>query len=325
MAGLTAIPGGVYPPLPTFFDRYGDVDVESLRRHVMWLAEFPLAGVLALGSNGEAMLLDDHERVQVITTVRAALAEAATQSTTVGGWRLLAGCADLSTRGTIQRCQAAADAGADAAVVLPPFAFPSQMTPVALRDHYFAVADASPLPIIIYNMPANAANIDLSAEQIVALAEHANIIGVKDSSGNIAKLARIAATTKPHFAVLAGSGSYLLPALSIGGTGAIAAVANVVPNHTAAIYHLWQGRFAAGSFIAIQQRETHARLLQAAIIPLNQLVTATYGVAGLKAALEIARGYGGEPRAPLLSLDTAGRTAIHSAYSTLMNIDPAAL
>ncbi len=325
MAELTAIPGGVYPPLPTFFDRYGDVDVETLRRHVLWLAEFPLAGVLALGSNGEAMLLDDHERVQVITTVRAAMGDAVAQSSTASGWRLLAGCADLSTRGTIHRCQVASDAGADVAVVLPPFAFPTQMSMAALRDHYFAVADASPIPVIIYNMPANAANIDLSAEQIIALAEHTNIIGVKDSGGNIAKLTRIAASTKPHFAVLAGSGSFLLPTLSVGGTGAIAAVANVVPGHTAAIYHLWQGRFAAGSFIAIQQRETHARLLQAAIIPLNQFVTATYGVAGLKAALEIARGYGGEPRAPLLPLDTAGRTAIHSAYSTLMSIDPAAL
>lgn len=321
MPTLSSLPGGIYPPVPTFFDADGMLDLATLRGHILWLAQFPLAGILALGSNGEAMHLDDAERVAVIAAARSALDEAKAHSAAPQNWKLLAGTADLSTRGTIARCRAAAEAGADVAVVLPPFAFPTQMTSAALSAHFRAVADVSPLPILIYNMPANTANLDLSAETIIALADHPNIIGVKDSSGNVAKLAQVAARAKPHFAVLAGSASFLLPTLSVGGTGAIAAVANVIPEHTSAVYHLWQGRFAAESFIAAQQREAHARALQASLIPLNQLVTATYGVAGLKAALDIVCGYGGDPRAPLLPLDTAGRIALQACYATLSKAD----
>lgn len=317
MAQTTVLPGGVYSPIPTFFAGDGGLDLTTLRRHILWLTAFPFAGILALGSNGEAMHLDDDERVAVIAAARAALDEAKVRSAAPQHWRLLAGTADLATRGTIARCRAAAAVGADVAVVLPPFAFPTQMTPAALMTHFRAVADASPIPVLIYNMPANTANIDLSAETIIALAEHSNIIGVKDSSGNVAKLAQVAARAKPHFAVLAGSASFLLPTLSVGGTGAIAAVANVIPEHVAALYHLWQGRYAAESFIAAQQREARARALQASLIPLNQLVTATYGVAGLKAALDMVQGYGGNPRLPLPPLDTAGRVALQSSYAAL--------
>ena len=305
------VSGGIFPPVPTFFADDGELDLATLQQHIHWLAEFPLAGLLVLGSNGEAMHLTEAERVAVITAARVALAAMAP------AWPLLAGTADLSTRGTIARCRSAADAGADVAVVLPPFAFPAQMTTAAIAAHFYAVADTSPIPVIIYNMPANAGNIDLSADLIITLAQHERIIGVKDSSGNVAKLAQIVANTKPHFAVLAGSGSFLLPTLCVGGTGAIAAVANVIPAHTAAIYHLWQERFAAESFIAAQQRESHARTLQAALIPLNQLVTTTYGVAGLKAALAFVRGYGGQPRGPLLPLDAGGIAALQSCYLAL--------
>jgi 4-hydroxy-2-oxoglutarate aldolase len=298
---MTTLPGGIFPPIPTFFDDQGELDLPTLTRHVAWLLDYPLAGMLALGSNGEAMHLNDAERVQVIRAVRAAFDahQGATRRV------LLAGTADLSTRGTIARCCAAAEAGADVAVVLPPFAFPTQMTPAALCAHFLTVADASPLPLVIYNMPANTANLDLSAEVIIDLARHANIIGVKDSSGQVAKLARIAAEAPPGFAILAGSGSFLMPALSVGGTGAIAAVANVIPDLTCAVYDLWQRRFRAATVVEAQAHETAAQRLQARIIPLNQFVTATYGVAGLKAALQAVRGYGGSPRPPLLPLREA--------------------
>lgn len=310
---MTSLPGGIFPPIPTFFDDQGEVDLPTLTRHVTWLLEFPLAGILALGSNGEAMHLNDVERVAVIRTVREAI------GTNQGPARrvLLAGTADFATRGTIARCRAAAEAGADAAVVLPPFAFPTQMSPAALRTHFLAVADASPLPLLIYNMPANAANLDLSAELIIELARHPNIIGVKDSSGQVAKMARIAAETPPGFAVLAGSGSFLVPALSVGGTGAIAAVANVIPDLTCGVYDLWQRRFSAATVAAAQAHEVAAQRLQAQIIPLNQFVTATYGVAGLKAALREVRGYGGVPRPPLLPLREAEAHAAHDLYAAV--------
>jgi 4-hydroxy-2-oxoglutarate aldolase len=308
---LTALPGGVYPPIPTFFDEAGELDLATLATHVGWLMEQSLPGLLALGSNGEAMHLDDGERMAVIRAARAAI-DGQRRSTP---FVLLAGTADQTTRGTITRCRAAADAGADVAVVLPPFAFPTQMTATALRAHFEAVADASPIPILIYNMPANTAGIDLSADLIITLAAHPNIIGVKDSSGQVAKLARVAAETKAGFVVLAGSGSFLIPTLSVGGTGAIAAVANVLPEALAGLYDLWSGRMAAASIAETQMRERAAQMLQGHIIPINQFVTATYGVAGLKAALQATRNYGGAPRPPLLPLGAQERAQFAELYA----------
>jgi 4-hydroxy-2-oxoglutarate aldolase len=279
--------GGIIPPVPTFFDTNDALDLATLRQHIAWLATYPLGGILALGSNGEAMHLSDDERVAAIAAARAAISETGRDDLL-----LLAGTADLSTRGTIARCRAAAAAGADIAVVLPPFAFPTQMTPAALRAHFLAVADASPVPIAIYNMPANTAGINLSAELIVDLARHPNIVGVKDSSGQVEKLAQIVAGARSDFAALAGSGGFLLPALSVGACGAVAAVANIAPWALVALQDAWE-----------RNDLTSAQMIQAHVIPLNALVTARFGVAGLKAALELARGYGGAPRSPLLPLD----------------------
>ena len=310
-----ALAGGIYPPIPTFFHRDDTLDLASLQTHIRWLLDRGVAGILTLGSNGEAMHLSDTERVAVIRATREAFSQHSRQPNPPP--LLLAGAADLSTHGTIIRCTAAAEAGADAVVVLPPFAFPTQMTPAALRAHFTAVAEASPIPVIIYNMPANAANIDLSADLIIELAQHPNIIGVKDSSGNVTKLAQIAAQTPVGFAVLAGSGSFLIPTLSIGGTGAIAAVANVVPDLLVKLYQQWTTRFDTANVVAAHTQEIAAQQLQAQIIPLNQLVTATYGVAGLKAALQLAHGYGGMPRAPLLPLNEQQQTTIQHTYETL--------
>ncbi len=309
----TPVPGGVYPPIPTFFTPTGEIDRATLRTHISWLTQEPVSGILALGSNGEAWLLDDTERALVIETARTTIMDAQP----LQPWTLLAGAADLSTRGTIARCRLVANAGADVAVILPSFAFPGQMTPAAHRAHFQAIADASPIPILIYNMPANAANIDLSADLILDLAQHPNIVGVKDSSGQVAKLARIAGVSKPGFAVLAGSGSFLWPTLAVGGTGTIAAVANVVPDLVWRLYQLWGERTRATSVADMLQLEAEARSLQSALIPLNQAVTAGYGVPGLKAALQAIRGYGGAPRPPLLPLEATRTTEIQQLYAEL--------
>src|SRR5207249_9949144 len=134
----------------------------------------------------------------------------------------------------LAHCEQAAQNAADVALILPPFYYKGRMTPTALLTHYQAVADHSPLPVVIYNMPASAAGIDLDAETICTLAEHPNIIGVKDSAGNMAKLAHIVAQSvrapqallPGHFRVFAGSAGYLLPALVVGAVGAVAALAN---------------------------------------------------------------------------------------------------
>lgn len=277
------LPGGIYPPFPTFFDADDELDLDTLRHHISRLSQTNIAGYVVMGSNGEAVHLTNDERVQVIAAARQAGGPDAL---------ILAGCAEQSTRGTIINCQRAASAGADIALVLPPFYYKGRMDRQSLLVHYLAVAENSPLPIVIYNMPANTAGLDLDAAIISTLAEHPNIIGIKDSAGNMAKLAQIFAQTPAHFRVFAGSAGYLLPALTVGAVGAVAALANIFPREVCRVQELF-----------IEGKLEQARLLQARLVPANTAVTATYGVPGLKAALELTAGYGGRPRSPLQPLN----------------------
>jgi 4-hydroxy-2-oxoglutarate aldolase len=284
---------GIYPPVPTFFDAEGNLDLATLRTHIRRLTEPGncwVAGIVALGSNGEAAHLDDAERDTVIRTIREA---------TPAPVPVLAGASAQSTRGTIALCEAAARSGAAAALILPPSYFRSQMSMQALVRHYHAVADASPIPIAIYNMPNSTGGLDLDAATILAISEHPRVIGVKDSAGNITKLAEIASRARSGFRALAGSAGFLLPTLVVGGTGTVAALANILPRQCYDVIELFrQGKLA------------EARELQARLVPLNTAVTSGYGVPGLKAALDLSAGYGGAPRSPLLPLGESEREQI---------------
>ncbi len=282
MAESSILRDGIYPPLPTFFDEQDELDLITFRRHIQRLAETGIAGYVVMGTNGEAVHLTSEERAQIIETARD-----------VGGENtpLLAGCGEQSTRATIANCQRAARSGADIALVLPPFYFKGRMDSRALIAHYRAIADNSPLPVVIYNMPASTGGLDLDAATICTLAEHHNIIGVKDSAGNMVKLTQIYSDTPSRFRVFAGSAGYLLPALAVGAVGAVAALANVFPREVCRLYELF-----------IDGKLEEARLLQARLVPANTAVTVTYSVPGLKAALELTAGYGGRPRSPLLPL-----------------------
>ena len=283
---------GVYPPVPTFFDAGEEPDLPTLRRHIARLRQAGIANFVALGSNGEAVHLDMDERFRVIETIRAAAGAEA---------QLLAGAGAQSTRETIRLCALASQAGADIALILPPHHYGGRMGMATQRAHFLAVADASPLPVMIYNMPANAAGVDLDAETIIALAAHPNIVGVKDSSGNVTKLAQVVAGAPDDFAVLAGSAGFLLPALVVGARGVIAALANVAPRECLRLMDLYeQGALA------------EARTLQARLIPVNTAVTGGYGVAGLKAALSLVAGYGGAPRRPLAPLSDGEREQLRT-------------
>ncbi len=287
MAESSILADGIYPPLPTFFDVKDELDLATLRRHIQSLTGIGIAGYVVMGTNGEAVHLSSKERAQMIETVREA-----------GGatMPLLAGCGEQSTRATIANCQQAARYGSDMALVLPPFYFKSRMDSRSLVAHYRIVADSSPIPIVIYNMPASAGGLDLDAATICTLAEHANIIGAKDSAGNMVKLAQIYAQAPSRFRIFAGSAGYLVPAMSVGAVGAVAALANIFPREVCQLYKL----FNEGNL-------EEARLLQARLVPANTAVTATYSVPGLKAALELTAGYGGKPRSPLLALSEQER------------------
>lgn len=281
---------GIYPPVPTFFDEHEDLDLATLREHLTRLKAAGIANIVALGSNGEAVHLAPDERQQVIAAVRETMGAEA---------QILAGVGEHSTRATLALSRLAVEAGADVALVLPPHHYRPRMDGLALRAHYLAVADGSPLPVMIYNMPANAAGIDLDAETVIALSAHPNIIGLKDSSGNVAKLAQVVADARKGFVVLAGSAGFLVPALAVGARGAIAALANIAPRECLQLIDLWQ-----------DGRLDEARTLQARLIPVNTAVTSGYGVAGLKAALEFVAHYGGSPRRPLAPLNESERVRL---------------
>ncbi len=273
---------GVYPPLPTFFDANEDLDLPTYQRHIHNLAQTGIAGYVLMGSNGEAVHLSRAERVQVVETAREAAGADAL---------LLVGCGEQSTRATIEHCQDAAQAGSNYALVLPPFYFRGRMDERALLAHYRAVADASPLPVLLYNMPLNTAGLDLDAALVCALADHPNIVGLKDSAGNMARLAQIVAQAPSSFAVFAGSAGYLLPALAVGAVGAVAALANVFPRQVCQLQELFE-----------RGHLDEARQLQGRLVAANTAVTTTYSIPGLKAALELITGYGGPPRMPLQPL-----------------------
>jgi 4-hydroxy-2-oxoglutarate aldolase len=207
------------------------------------------------------------------------------------GKLMIAGCGRESTRQTITLSHRAADAGADAALVVTPHYYGGQMTPDALTHHFYAVAERSPIPIVIYNMP-RFTHIDLDAFTVVRISRHPNVVGIKDSGGNVGKLAHIAGTVDRGFHVLAGSASFFFPALVVGAVGGVMALANIAPREVVDLHRL----FEAG-------RWEEAVALQRRLVPVNAAVTARFGIPGLKAALDLQGYYGGPVRSPLQPLD----------------------
>jgi len=282
---------GAYAPIPTPFDSDGAVAHDKLAENIARWSKTSLAGLLVLGSNGEFIYLSDTEKLEVLKTARQAIPK---------DRLFIAGTACESTRCTLELTEQAAAIGADAAIVLTPGYYKSKMDAKAMRRHYLELAEHSPLPILLYNMPANT-GIDLSAETVVELAQHPNIVGIKDSSGNVVKLGDIIRAAPPTFNVLAGSASFLYPALVLGAVGGIMALANIAPEQCYRIYRYAQ-----------EGRHEEARQLQLKVIPVNTAVTARFGVPGLKLALDWLGYYGGPVRSPLGPLDKAQQATLRA-------------
>ncbi|MCR4406261.1 MAG: dihydrodipicolinate synthase family protein [Anaerolineae bacterium] len=272
---------GVFPPITTPFDPEGNVDYQALVRNLERWNQYELAGYVVLGSNGEAVYLTEEEKLRVLKTARQAIPP---------NRLLIAGTGCESTRQTITFTRQAAQAGADAALVVTPHYFGGQMTPESLVHYYEAVAEASPIPIMLYNVP-KFTHVDMDAATIARAAQHPNIVGLKDSSGNITKLADIVRQTDPTFQVLAGAAGFFFAGLALGAVGGVLALANIAPQQCVDIYRL----FKAG-------RWDEAADLQRRMIPVNAAVTARFGIAGLKSALDMLGYYGGPVRQPLLDL-----------------------
>lgn len=272
---------GIFPPLPTSFNKDESLSAEHIRKNIKTLNHYGLAGYLILGSNGELVMLDHDEKIRAVSAAREVIP---------ADKLLIAGTGCESTRETVALSIEAARAGADAVMVLNPSYYKGQMSQATLVSHYHTVADAITVPVIIYNMPANT-GLDMTAADITAIADHPNIIGLKDSGGNLAKMAGIIHNTKKGFQVLAGSAGFLLPALSIGAVGGILALANIAPQKCLDIY---------SSFA--ESKMGHAQKLQQEIISLNAAVTRNWGVPALKAAMDHIGMYGGPCRKPLQPL-----------------------
>jgi len=269
---------GIYTPIATPFRDDGTVDERALAANVSRWMTTPLTGLVVLGSNGEAASLEDAEADRVVEIVRAGVPSSRP---------LIAGTGRESTRATIAATRRAAAAGADAALVRTPSFFKPQMTSDAFVRHFTEVADASPVPVLLYNVTLYT-GVNLLPDAVERLAVHANIVGIKESGSDIGQIAEYVARTPDDFTVLAGSATTLVHALCAGCDGAILALASLAPAECVSMATLVRER-----------RLDEAIALQRRLMPLARSVGTTYGVPGLKAALEL-KGYaGGPPRPPL--------------------------
>jgi 4-hydroxy-2-oxoglutarate aldolase len=285
---------GVYPPMLTPFTAAGDVDYNAHKRNIDRWNKIGLAGYLVLGSNSETPYLNESEKMKLIEL---------TMQYASRGRTVLAGTGLESTRETIRLTNMAAELGAHAALVLTPCFYGSQMTDEALVGHFSRIADASRIPVLLYSVPVYT-HLAISVEAVGILSRHQNIIGMKDSSGDVPRLAALLKAVPEAFHIVVGSVSAWYPALQLGIRAGILALAN----------------FAGSRCIALQEwhdsGETwKAQGLHEQLVPINRAVTLTYGLAGLKYAATLVGYEGGSVRSPLMPLGDAAAEEIRGLVS----------
>jgi 4-hydroxy-2-oxoglutarate aldolase len=286
---------GVFPPIPTPF--IGDsVDHRGLAGNVARWMQTKLAGLVALGSNGEAPLLEDAESDAVIETVRAHVPHDRT---------LIGGVGRESTAATIAAAKRAARLGVEVVLVRTPSFYKNVMTTDAFVRHYTAVADASPVPVLLYNVTLFT-GVNLPPDAVERLAAHPNIIGMKESNGDLVQLAETIARTPDDFVVLGGSAPTFYHALCSGVDGGVLAISGVVPDICVDLFHLVRA-----------QRHAEALALQRRITPLGRLLGAVHGVAGLKYALDQIGFVGGPTRRPLGTVPPEAQRQIREQLAAL--------
>lgn len=271
---------GTFLPVTTPFDPVtGDIDVVAYRANLRHWFEQPISGVLIAGSTGESVFLDAGERHSLIEATLDVVPETAVVIVGTGG---------ESTRHTIQASREAAEAGASAVLVSPPAYYKGAMTPAVLAKHYKAVADASPVPVLVYQVPLRLSTLDLPTGLVGELSRHDNIAGIKDSRGKLDLVGELVENTADDFQVIVGSGALLYGALETGAAGGIVAVG------------LMASAEAARISVAFREGDTaEAGRLQERITPVHNQIVGGMGVPGIKAALDLLGLHGGAPRPPL--------------------------
>jgi 4-hydroxy-2-oxoglutarate aldolase len=287
---------GIFPPVTTPFAADGGVDPAALAVNIEKYNRTGLSGYVVVGSTGESVYLREEEKLRLLEAARGAAHKDKI---------LIAGTGREATQETIELTGRAAAVGYQVALVRTPAYFKAQMTDAVLERHFRAVADASPIPILLYSVP-QFTGLALDAPLVARLAEHPNIVGIKESSGNVQRVAAILREAPADFQVLSGSATTLYPALSLGARGAVLAVACALPELCVELFEAFQ-----------RGDHERARALQLSLHEPTETVTSRYGVAGLKFAMEL-RGYvGGAPRAPLQPLDPEAQAEIRRIFRAL--------
>ncbi len=286
---------GVFPPVTTPFADNGCIVHDHLAENIKRWNETDISGYLILGSNSESVFLDEEEKLGVVKTVRESIPQSK---------KMLVGTGLECTKGTIEFTRRAADCGADVAVVITPHFFKSNMSHDAFMKHYLMIADSSPIPVLLYNVPSYT-GLDLEAGTAATLSSHENIIGIKDSSENVEQLSEIISLTRDkEFSVLTGSSIVLYPSMCVGVAGGIMAIACALPEKCSDIIELYK-----------DGNHAEAKELQMRLIGPTLAVTSRYGVPGLKAAMDLTGYYGGRSRLPLLPITSAEIREIKNIFT----------
>jgi 4-hydroxy-2-oxoglutarate aldolase len=285
---------GIFAALTTPFAPDGSVAFDKLRENLARYNRTHLSGYVVVGSTGESVLLTRDEIDRIWNAAREFAAP---------GKPLIAGAGMDSTSETVARARRAAELGYDAVLVKTPHYFKPLLTPVALERHYLTVADASPLPLLIYSIPQYT-GISITADWVARLAEHPNIVGIKESSGNVQLAAEIVRVCRPEFSTLVGSSGTLFYSLLAGAAGGILALACFLPEPAIEIYE------------AVRAGDTaRASRLQFALLAASRKIAGELGPTGVKYAMDCAGYYGGDPRPPLLPLTEAQRKTVEAVLA----------
>ena len=286
---------GVFAALTTPFA--GDeISPQKLRENIQKYNRIDLAGYVILGSTGESVYLSDEESEKLVQSAKESAAQ---------GKKIIVGTARESTKATLEFTNRMAELGIDAALVRTPSYFKSLIDKKTLMTHYLTIAEKSKVPVLIYNIPRNT-GISVESDLMIELSKHHNIVGIKDSSGNLSSLGEAIPHISPQFNILLGAGGLFLQGLLLGAQGGILALAAVAPDHCIKLYNLF-----------LEKKLEEAHKLQLELIPLNKALIQVYGIPGIKYALDLIGFSGGSPRLPLLPLDQKGKKNIRFLLNEL--------
>ncbi|KAF4982370.1 hypothetical protein FZEAL_1989 [Fusarium zealandicum] len=312
-AARRGLPTGIYAPVMTFFDpETEELDIAAIKKHAERLAKAGLAGLVTMGSNGEAVHCTREEKLAVTKATREALDEAGFQSVPI-----VLGATEGSVKGTVELSKLAQAAGADYTLVLPPSYFRAQMDEEAVYNYFIDLADASPIPIILYNYPGAVSGIDMDSDLLIKLAQHPNIVGTKFTCGSTGKLTRVALSMDAKTPFQEGSGymafggiaDFTMQTLVSGGSGIIAGGANVMPKACVRVWDLY-----------VKGNKDEAQALQKKLSKGDWVLTKA-AIAGTKSAIQSYYGYGGHPRRPLKRLSAEQAKAIEEGVREIMEIE----